>query len=337
VPSSGLGISHWFLTCETTRSRKAEVVDESLASVGGWRRGLGLFMLATALSVSEALPLVVVPFVALSMTMGTRKFGTTLVGAIGVVWVFGGLIRGDLWYLERGWAILLAGWFVALTLYRPSSRFLGRALWATLGTFIVSGVVIGSRFEGWSRLDWLVRQSLMNGVDAALEGVRLLMGDEGPSEALVTAVMRTAEQQGELFPALLGLSSLAALGTAWWLYVRLAWGSDRGIGPLREFRFNDHLVWLFIAGLTVLVLGLSESWARVGTNTVVFMGALYALRGAAVVAFLSGGLSFVSGLFLAIAMLFVSPLVIGGALIIGLGDTWLDVRTHAEKAAGSQD
>jgi hypothetical protein len=66
------------------------------------------------------------------------------------------------------------------------------------------------------------------------------------------------------------------------------------------------------------------------------MGGLYAVRGAAVVAFLSGGLSFVNGLFLAVAMLFVSPLVIGGALIIGLGDTWLDVRTQAEKAAGSQ-
>jgi Predicted membrane protein (DUF2232) len=330
-----LGISRWFHTCEITRFRETEV-EESLTSVGGWRRGLGLFLIATALSISGSLPLVIVPFVFLSLVMGSRRFGLTFLTVVGLVLVFGGTIRDDLWYLERGWAILLAGWFVALTLVRPSSSFVGRALLTTVGTFVVSASVIASRFEGWARLDWTVRQSLMNGVDAALQGMRLLMGDNGPSEALVTAVMKTAEQQGEIFPALLGLSSVAALGAAWWLYVRLAWGSDRGIGPLRDFRFNDHLVWLFIAGIAVLVMGLGDSWARAGTNTVVFMGGLYALRGVAVVAFLSGGLSFVNGVFLAIALTFVGPLVVGGALIIGLGDTWLDVRTRAEKAAGSQ-
>lgn len=309
---------------------------DTRTSVGGWRRGLGLFMLATALSVSGSTSLVVVPFVMLALTMGTRRFGVTLLAGLGMLLVFGGAVRDELWYLERGWAILLAGWFVAITLYRPSSQFFGRALGATLGTFVVSASIIGSRFEGWARLDWTVRQSLLDGVDAALEGMRVMLGENGPSEALMEAVVTTAEQQGQLFPALLGLSSIAALGAAWWLYVRLSWGNDRGVGPLREFRFNDHLVWVFISGLAVVLLGLGESWARAGTNTLVFMGALYALRGAAVVAFLSGGLSFASGLFLAVAMMFVSPLVIGGALIIGLGDTWLDVRARAEKAAGSQ-
>ena len=149
--------------------------------------------------------------------------------------------------------------------------------------------------------------------------------------------MSAAEQQGELFPALLGLSSLAALGPAWWLYVRLAWDSDRALGPLQEFRFNDHLVWLFIAGLALLVLGLGEVGERTGTNTVVFMGALYALRGAAVVTFLTGGLSIMGSLFLLIGLLFAGPLVIGGALIIGLGDTWFDVRTRVEESAGAND
>lgn len=312
-------------------------MEESGTSVGGWRRGLVLFILATALSISGSFPLVVVPFVMLAITMGTRRLGVTLLAGIGMVLVFGGAVREGVWYLERGWAILLAGWFVAITLHWPSSRFLERALAATLGAFAVSALVIGSRVEGWATLDWTVRRSLLDGVDAALEGMRLMLGDAGPSEALVMAVVETAEWQGELFPALLGLSSVAALGAAWWLYMRLAWGNDRGLGPLRDFRFNDHLVWVFIAGFAVLVMGPGESWARAGTNTVVFMGALYAVRGAAVVAFLTGGLSFVSGLLLAVAMMFVGPLVIGGALIIGLGDTWLDVRTRAEESAGSQN
>ncbi len=38
-----------------------------------------------------------------------------------------------------------------------------------------------------------------------------------------------------------------------------------------------------------------------------------------------------SAVFLGLGMLFVAPLVVGGALILGLGDTWLDVRTHVDR------
>jgi hypothetical protein len=117
------------------------------------------------------------------------------------------------------------------------------------------------------------------------------------------------------------------------VYVRLSSGSDQGVGPLRDFRFNDHLVWVFITGLVLVLPRWGEALARVGANAVVFMGLLYAVRGAAVIMFLSGGLSLLGYVLLVFGLLFVSPLVLMGALVIGLGDTWLDVRSKAGSEA----
>jgi hypothetical protein len=107
-----------------------------------------------------------------------------------------------------------------------------------------------------------------------------------------------------------------------------------GLGPFREFRFHDQLVWVLILGL-LLFLGsfgfldrLGPGLERLGTNTVVFMGALYALRGAAVVLFMAGGVSLFGGLLLLLGFFFVWPLLLAAAFVMGLGDTWLDLRTR---------
>ncbi|MFW6200933.1 MAG: DUF2232 domain-containing protein, partial [Gemmatimonadota bacterium] len=147
---------------------------------------------------------------------------------------------------------------------------------------------------------------------------------------------RTVEAQGAVFPALLGLASLAALGVAWWLWVRLGRAERSGLLPVKEFRFNDQLVWLFVLGLALVLLGSSGPWDRLGTNTVVFMGALYALRGAGVLFFLNGGISLAGSLLLALAFVFVAPVMLGGAMVVGLGDTWLDLRTKARAMAESE-
>ena len=121
------------------------------------------------------------------------------------------------------------------------------------------------------------------------------------------------------------------------MYVRLAWGSDQSVAPLRDFRFHDDLVWLLLAGLALIVFGLGEGWTRAGTNAVVFMGGLYAIRGAAVVLFWSGGMSLFGFLAVAFGMLFLAPVLILGALVIGVGDTWLDLRAKVEALSGGTD
>jgi hypothetical protein len=91
---------------------------------------------------------------------------------------------------------------------------------------------------------------------------------------------------------------------------------------------------VFIVGVVVL-LGSSGLLERVGTNAVVFMGALYALRGAAVVLFLAGGVSFLGGFLLVLGFLLVAPVFLTGAFAIGLGDTWLDLRARLQRTSPS--
>jgi hypothetical protein len=162
---------------------------------------------------------------------------------------------------------------------------------------------------------------------AALEAVRSSLGPDAVPEELQAKILEAVALNGFMFPALLGLASLSALGVAWWLFQRLSRNREPGIGPLTEFTFNDQLVWILILGL-VLLLGFSGFLGRAGTNTVVFMGALFALRGMAVWLFFSGGLSIWGVLLFAVALVFFAPLIAAGAFVFGLGDTWLDLRAR---------
>lgn len=292
-----------------------------------WPRAVALFFVVMALSVAHPTILVGIPYVIMLAGLPVRRPSAYVIGAVAAFVVLAGAREG-LWWTERGWAILLGGWFVALTLRWPDARFLSRALGALGGAGAVAVALLAGSGT-WQALDWQIGERMRAGIGAALEAVRLLQEGGTLSPALVTAVYRTAEGQAQLFPALVALASLAALGVAWWLYLRLAQTSDRGLAPLREFRFNDHLVWLFIGGLVLAIAGGGEGLRRAGSNAVVFMGALYAVRGAAVVSFFGSGLSLFGTLLLLLGLLFVAPVILMGALVIGLGDTWLDLRTRA--------
>ena len=308
----------------------------------GWRRAAGLLLVGPMLGVTSVASMIAIPFIALALILGARRLGALVVAGLALAFAIGGLPRDAIWYLERGWAVLLAGWFVALTMRWPDAGFFSRGLGAVLGTFAMVAVFLEAQPGNWAHIDWLVNQRIMAGTDAtmaALADLARLFGnpDAQLPERLVPAAYQAAEQQGRAFPALLGLSSLAALGVAWWGYVRLALGHDRGVGPLRDFRFNDHLVWLFIGGLLVMALGLGDGAERAGTNLVVFMGGIYALRGAAVIAFLHGGLSLMGLLLVLFGVFLLGPFLFVGALIIGLGDTWLDLRSRVKAFVGNNE
>ncbi len=280
-----------------------------------------------ATAVVQPSVLVAAPFLILGFVLGMRPVSVFLVCLVGVVVVTYGVPPRDvLWYMERGWAVLVGGGFAALTLRRPGAHFSGRALAAVAGAAVVAAAVLAVRSGSWGVVEWAVEQRISQGLGTALEALRTVRGGEALPPALVAAVDQTIRTQAKVFPALLGISSMAALGVAWWVYVRLSSGSDQGVGPLRDFRFNDHLVWVFIAGVVLLLTPWEDLLARVGANTVVFMGALYALRGASVILFLSGGLSLFGYVMLIFGLVFLPPLVLTGAMVIGIGDTWLDVR-----------
>jgi hypothetical protein len=143
-----------------------------------------------------------------------------------------------------------------------------------------------------------------------------------------------------VFPSLLALESLLALALAWATYHRL---SRARIGaplrPLREFRFNDQLVWGLIVGLTIVFLPTLQSFRGVGKNLLVFFYALYAIRGLGVLAWFLAPGALAATLTVGFAMLWLPviqlvaafgfTLLLCTAFILGLGDTWADWRRRA--------
>jgi hypothetical protein len=295
----------------------------------GWRVA-GLIALLFAFSTISTTVLIGLPFVLLVLLLPARRFGALLLAALMLVLIVGGSGTSGLWYAERGWGMLVGGWFAALTLRRPEAPVSQRAMLSALGATGTAIVYFAVRPMAWGVVDWRVAERIRLGVRTTLEAIEALRG-EAVSPTLVDAVQATAETQAQLFPALVALASMAGLGVAWWLYTRLALGRRGALGPLAQFRFNDQWVWLFVGGLLALILGFGELWTRAGSNAVLFMGALYALRGAAVVLFVNGGISALGVVTLALGMMFLAPVILAGALVIGLGDTWLDIRTRASR------
>ena len=285
-----------------------------------------------AVSVVQPSLLIAFPFMALAVFMGAGKPGVFFAAALAVFVTLGGAREG-LWYVERGWAVLVAGWFAALSLYRPTASFSSRALGAVAGSAAAAAGMLMLRAGAWQTVDWAFTDRMQGSVATAMQLMSVVREGEPLSPSVVATVYQAVEWQAAVFPAMLAIASMAGLGVAWWVYVRLTAGSDQGVGPLKDFRFNDHLVWVFIGGLVLLVMTWGDAQARIGANAVVFMGLLYALRGAAVVMFLSSGLSAFGYALVAVGLVFVPPVVLGAAMLVGIGDTWLDIRSKSEAAA----
>ena len=63
------------------------------------------------------------------------------------------------------------------------------------------------------------------------------------------------------------------------------------------------------------------------------MTALYALRGVGVAVFVNEGLTFLGLLMLILGVLFAAPILFGVAALLGIADTWLDLRRQLEITA----
>jgi len=306
-------------------------VERTTGKVGpgrSWPRAAGLFGVVVATSVARPGVLIAIPLLMLLARRGLRGLGMAVAVVLSMFVAISGM-RDGLWYVERGWAVLIGGGFLALTMAMPGWTVSARALGAVLGAGIASAAALAVSTGAWGALDNAIAGSVLAGVDATLEAMTQVGGGEGVSPGLVATFHQVAELQTSLFPALLGLESLAALGVAWWARTRLVGDGDAGLGPLREFRFNDHLVWILLGGLLLLAAQGGEAVGRLGSNAVLFMSALYALRGAAVFLFVSGGLSLFGYMMFALLILLAAPVVLGVAVLIGVGDTWLDLRARA--------
>jgi hypothetical protein len=250
------------------------------------------------------------------------------------LWLLAGGVWSALWLQQvgglgaqvtRAGAVLLCGAFLALTLWQPSNA-VGRALVATT---TAAAVLVGWMWRlgiGWSQL--------VTGVDRDLEtyetAIRAQWQSAGAPAELIEQTSAVLHSVSQLYPALLALAGVAGLRLAWAWYHRLA---SRPLGtppaPFRGFRFNDQLIWGWVAAVALALVPVPDPWRVLGTNLLLLLGALYTARGLAVFLAQSGRISgAVTAVLLLIAM-FLLPFVVGGLTLLGLADTWLDFRRRS--------
>jgi len=245
----------------------------------------------------------------------------------------------------RGWSFLVTGSFGLFCLLEAPRTFLARALLAVavslcIGTVTLLGTQGGARVARALADDIVVRHQPVvdewdrnrasGETDATL---RLFFPDNAVRAAVVeasdTELREVPSVALRVFPAMLALESLAALALAWSLYHRM---SRTRIGaplaPMRDFRFNDQLVWGLLAGVVALLLPTLSSFRDVGVNLLVFFGALYVARGAGVLVwFLTPGHT-VAMLAVGVALVITGAFGAAFTFGLGLGDTWFDWRNR---------
>ena len=261
--------------------------------------------------------------------------------------------------LARGWSLLLAGSFGLVCLFTMTRPLFTRALLAlgitlTLATVMsLLGPVTLSQAKKTVADEFTRRDAeVMAAVNGVIQSHPKEWADLSAKIPRLATFPDTAEKElatvsktgVAVFPALLALQSLAALALAWAIYHRL--GRSRlgaPLRPLREFRFNDQLVWGLIVGLTIVLLPTLTSVRGFGKNLLVFFGALYAVRGFGVLSWFMAPGSL--GITLAIGFVMLCAPVVNvfallaftmlgvASLALGLGDTWADWRSRARSTS----
>ena len=293
-----------------------------------WLRAGVLCILVLLTSTARPSVLVPIPFLLLVGTNTLRGYAILGATLIAIIIVMIGPYDG-MWYLERGWALLLGGCFVGLSIARPKMKISDRALEAVFGALVLAAILMTLMSGAWNIVDWVISDR----VRATVAQVIALGGSEGLAPALITALYQTADAQILIFPALTALASMSALLLSWWLFIFFSGRSEEALGSVKNFRFNDHLIWMLVVGLFLLFTRWNEPLQRLGSNAVVFIGALCAVRGAAVIVFITGGFSVLGYAMTLLGLVIVTPIVLGGAVLIGIADIYLDFRKRSEQLA----
>jgi hypothetical protein len=249
---------------------------------------------------------------------------------------------GEYRTLVHGWTILLGAAFGLASLLTPGERFLIRALSAVGIATVVAFAVVVSTPNGISTVHSVMKTEFNRRTEETVSQVNQMAAtpfwraaaQRNPSlDSMVTSnvadLRRIGDRSPSTVPALVALESLLALAMAWVIYHRVGSATlGPQLGPVKEFRFNDQLVWGMAVGATIFFLPVFADGKDAGLNLLVFFGALYLLRGVGVLSFMTRSKWAAT---LLIAMTVLAPLMLGAlALGVGVGDTWMDWRARAQ-------
>jgi len=223
----------------------------------------------------------------------------------------------------HAYVVLFTAAFLALTLLAPAT-FLRQALRASLlamgAGLLLARLLLGSRAPGL--LQWSATHQAREALDMLVE----LRPDA------YVFVEPLARFLAATLPATLVLQAVAGLALAWRWHQQVALRPlGAPLAPFGAFRFSDAWVWGIVAGIIVCITPVLASLKAAAFNLLIVLGALYVLRGAAiVVAFASvAGISpaalaitLVVSALLALPLLFLVP----GLATLGVTDTWLEFR-----------
>jgi hypothetical protein len=292
-----------------------------------------LSLVVAAFSVVHPALLIFTPLALLLLALPPRRPALLLLGSVLLGVALLGPADDALWYFERGWVLVLGGWFLVLVVAWRGASFMARALGAVGATVASALLLFSVRRGGFASLDWAVGDRLRRGASDVAVLWSQNVGFERVAARLSETAYTIAETQAQLYPALLALASLAALAVGWWAYRRLALQQPNPLGRLGEFRFHDALIWILIGGVVLVALPLNGDGTRIGTNVLVFMAGLYALRGVAVLVAVMGAQSVLATVVAAVLALLLYPVALTVAAVVGLTDTWLDIRSRRKADA----
>lgn len=305
----------------------------------GWAlvRAVALAIGVVIVSPANSLVLVTLTLAVLLLAFRPYDVRALLFAGLLIALVFSD-VRGDheaLWYAERGWTLMTAGGFVLATVFVQRRSLLLRGLGGLAAGAVGLALTAWLRPSVLGQIDWAMKQRFQ---EAAMSAGRLVDAAGGPglTRQLQDALYQWAGTQEVVYPALLALATLSALAVGWYVVARFA-GVVTALPPLRNFRFEDGLVWVLLLSLGALVLPVGgEILDRVGGNAAVFLGALYLLRGAGVLMWVAAatlGTGWMAWLWALVALL-LYPLAAGVALVLGVSDSWVDLRERVRQAAG---
>jgi len=217
------------------------------------------------------------------------------------------------------YGVAFTGMFLALRIWRPGP-VLPRAAVAAIDTAAL--VAIGAWAFG---LEWgSIRAALET---QFLDALTLVTSGSVLSPDQLEQLRGTMRTMASVYPgvAILGAIAGGALASAlaWYITDGRAGQQPR---PFGEIRFNDHMIWGAIVTLALVMVPLPAPFAGFAANALVVWAGLYMARGAAVVGHMAGRWPLPLRISLALAALLLLPYALGGLLLLGLADTWLDFR-----------
>lgn len=302
------------------------------AERGEWSRAGALALIVGAFSITDPVALLLLAGAVVGLAFGDRDPRLWAAAGAAIALALWLTASSPLVWLHRGWPLALAGAFVVLRATWPRWPLTAHSLGAVAVAAGLAAAIFAMWPQGWAELDRQVAADFRLRADIVLAaGLDIRM-----SEELESAVRRAFEWAAALFPAWIAVASLAALGLAEFFRAKIAGLDATALRPIREFRFNDQWVWVWIAGLALLLVPAGAVAHRVGANAALLLGALYALRGLGVVLAWLGGLSFGIGWILALVILLLTPVLwiaLTGVLVLGVSDTWLDLRRRFGRRA----